>query len=205
MLVLLHLLICQVLLSTVDAVTVGWSEAATAASSHAAPFHVAAHFALVLMVHGRTLVRVPSEHAAAFSNRFAKTSSKLVTRAKFHVFLGFSVPVAGTTLVLIRVALSLPPAAATASSPVSVRMTRSRANRRMVIVFPLALLLVLPVRTIFVPDPTVGFLPALFFPVARRSLVRFLIVRSVTVLRRRMMLPVPRTVLFPTSSIKRPG
>lgn len=201
-LVLLHLLICQVLLSTVDAVTIGWSEAATAASSHAAPFHVAAHFALVLMVHGRTLVRVPSEHAAAFANRFAKTSSKFVTRAKVHVFLGFSVPVAGTTLVLIWMTLSLPPAA---SSSVGVGVTWSRANCRMVVVFPLALLLVLPVRTIFVPDPTVGLLPAFFFPVARRSLVRFLIVRSVTVLRRWMVLPVPGTVLFPTSSIKRSG
>lgn len=188
----LHLLVGQILLSTVDAVTVGWSEASAAAS----PVHVATaavHLAIVVIHWGRSLVRVPTEHAPTIRN-VAESAGQLVSwPAKVHVFLGFAVPVAGT-LVLVG---TLP--ATRPSSAVVVGVSTG-----VIVVFPLlrrwALIAVLPVGTIFVVDPAVRFLPAwLVLPVAGRSLlVRFLIVRrSVAVLRWPVMIStVPRASIF---------
>lgn len=188
----LQLLVGQILLSTVDAVPVGWSEASAAAS----PVHVATaavHLAIVVIHWGRSLVRVPTEHAATIGN-VAESAGQLVSwPAKVHVFLGFAVPVAGT-LVLVG---TLP--ATRPSSAVVVGVSTG-----VIVVFPLlrrwALIAVLPVGTIFVVDPAVRFLPAwLVLPVPGRSLlVRFLIVRrSVAVLRWPVMIStVPRASIF---------
>lgn len=185
-----HLLVGQIVLGTVDDVPVGRSEAATAASSAVHVAATAVHFAIV-MVHGRTLVGVPAEHAAAAIGGITEASGEFVSR-KVHLFLGFAVPVAAGTLVG-----SLP---ASSGSSVVVSVTSG-----VVVVIPLlALILVLPVGTrIFVVDPAVLLLPACrrIIPALGRSLVRFLIVRSVAVLRRAVVFAaIPRSMFFRRTS-----
>lgn len=188
----LHLLVGQILLGTVDAVPVRGSEAATAASSTVHVATTAVHLAVV-MVHRGTLMGVPAEHAATIGN-IAESSGEFVPR-EVHVFLGFAtVPVAGTLVGAL-------PATSGSSATMVMGVTS-----RVVIVIPLllALILVLPVGTrILVVDPAVLLLPAgrRIIPAARRSLVRFLIVRSVAVLRRTMMIAaIPAAMVIRRSS-----